>query len=101
VNIVVGRAEAKYPHVDTPRIHGSIYGGGYWGDYDATGKLFGITTYNGRIDRNIFGGGYGRTAVITGNTSVRVLGTTSVYGNVYGGGNMGAVKGNTNVVIGD
>lgn len=101
VNIVVGRAEAKYPHVDTPRIHGSIYGGGYWGDYDATGKLFGITTYNGRIDRDIFGGGYGSTAVITGNTSVRVLGTTSVHGNVYGGGNMGAVKGNTNVVIGD
>ena len=101
VEVVIGREDARTPHVKNPLIHRNVYCGGYMGAYNATKKTFKLTTYNGCIHGSIFGGGYGNTAVITGNTNVNILGTTYVGGNVYGGGNKGKVTGNTKVIIGD
>ncbi len=101
VQVTIGKSTARCPHVDNPVIFGNVYGGGFNGAYNATGKTFKVTTWNGLIKGNVFGGGFGTTAVITGNTNVNILGTTHVQGNVYGGGNMGKVTGNTKVVIGD
>ena len=36
---------------------------------------------------------------VVGNTEVRVLGRTKVFGNIYGGGNEGEVSGNTKVIV--
>lgn len=68
---------------------------------NTNGKIFSVTTYNGIVDKHLFGGGYGTTATITGDIRVSVLGASSIKGNVYGGGNMGRVVGNTHVVIDD
>ncbi len=101
VNVIIGREDTRTPHINNPLIHGNVYGGGFMGAYNATGRLFRVTTYNGRIVKSVYGGGFGTSATITGNTNVNILGTTYVGGNVYGGGNMGKVTGNTLVVIGD
>lgn len=101
VQVVIGHEDAKHPHSTLPRIHGNIYGGGHNAPYRSTGKDFSVTTWNGLVDKHVFGGGYGTSAVITGDTRVNILGTTHVGGNVYGGGNLGRVKGNTRVQIGD
>ncbi len=101
VRVIIGHEDAKYPHADTPLIHGDVYGGGFGGTYNSSEHPLKVTTHNGRIKRSVFGGGFGKTAVTTGNTEVKVLGTTHVESNVYGGGNMGKVTGNTKVVIGD
>ena len=45
---------------------------------------------------SVFGGGEESTV---GSTEVRLLGHTRVYGNVYGGGDMGEVLGDTKVII--
>ncbi len=36
---------------------------------------------------------------VNGNTTIKIVGISMVYGNVYGGGNMGEVRGNTKVII--
>lgn len=105
-------------------IENSVYGGG-----DAApvvGKTSVIVdgsgmdgdcqgTYSNSIPKGIFvkgyvfGGGYGETAVIkktgtndddSGNTHVELVDKVTVMLNVYGGGNGGAVEGDTEVVIG-
>jgi hypothetical protein len=43
--------------------------------------------------------GSGDPVANTGNTTVILQGGTKVLGNVYGGGNMGVVGGNTKVVV--
>lgn len=101
VNVIIGREDTRTPHINNPLIHGNVYGGGFMGAYNATGRLFRVTTYNGRIVKSVYGGGFGTSATIAGNTNVNILGATYVGGNVYGGGNMGKVTGNTLVVIGD
>ena len=101
VQVVIGRADARRPHLNNPLIHGEVYGGGFAAPYNSTGKTFSVTTWNGRIKKSVFGGGFGSSAFITGNTHVSVMGSTHVEGNVYGGGNMGMVTGDTRVVIGE
>ena len=101
VTVTIGNKAQKYPHVNNPVIHRNVYGGAFYAPYNAVGQIFNVTTWNGRIKGSIFGGGLGTTAIIRGNTSVNVFGTTHVESNVYGGGNMGKVTGNTKVVIGD
>ena len=102
VHVHIGRPDAMRPHVDNPIIHSNVYGGGSQGTFNSTGEgMVCVTTYNGRIKKSVYGGGLGSNATITGNTNVNILGTTYVGGNVYGGGNMGKVTGNTLVVIGD
>lgn len=48
---------------------------------------------------NVFGGG--EESAVKGNTNVLLKGNTHVRGNVYGGGNRGAVTGNTSVLLKD
>lgn len=38
---------------------------------------------------------------VIGDVEVKILGHSTILGNVYGGGNMGTVDGNTHVIIGD
>lgn len=54
-----------------------------------------------KISDDVYGGGLGETAVITGNTDVRIMNKTYIGNNVYGGGNGGNVEGDTKVVIGE
>ncbi len=65
---------------------------------DATLTLQGTTT----VGKSVFGGGDESTIGTNSNASntlVKVLDRTKVFGNVYGGGNMGKVFGDTKVVI--
>ncbi len=102
VHVHIGRPDAMRPHADNPIIHSNVYGGGSQGTFNSTGEgMVSVTTYNGRIKKSIYGGGLGSNATITGNTNVNIMGTTYVGGNVYGGGNMGKVVGDTRVVIGE
>lgn len=45
------------------------------------------------------GGNYGHVGGDSSN--IQILGASSIHGNVYGGGNMGRIVGNTHVIIGD
>ncbi len=103
----------------------NLYGGGNLAAYPGPNAKSDFTkeiTINARSFTtigNLFGGGYGSTAVVTGDTYVKinqVFGTTysiqnnqQVYttatalgtvGNVYGGGSEADVEGNTHVRIG-
>ena len=46
---------------------------------------------------NVFG--CGDESTVDGNTLVKVLDQTKVFGNIYGGGNMGEIGGDTKVII--
>ncbi len=87
-------------HQDNPLIHSRVYCGGYQGAYNSTSHIFQVTTYNGLIKGSVYGGGHGVNAITTGNTNVQILGFSRIEKNVYGGGNMGTVTGDTRVVIG-
>lgn len=101
VRVTIGHEDKKAVHSDNPLIHSNVYCGSYLGAHNCTGRTFRVKTWNGCIKRCVYGGGCGPTAVITGDTKVQIFGTTHIHGNVYGGGNMGKVKGNTRVQIGD
>ena len=101
VHVIIGSQAASQPHADIPLVHGNVYGGGFNGIVNAPDKTLKITTHNGRLEKSVFGGGFGLSALTTANPEVHILGTTHVEGNVYGGGNMGRVEGNTRVVVGD
>ena len=102
----------------------NLYGGGNLAAYPGPNANSNFTkeiTINARSFTtigNLFGGGYGSTAVVTGDTYVKinqVFGTTysiqnnqqyttattlGTVGNVYGGGSEADVEGNTHVLIG-
>jgi len=46
---------------------------------------------------HVFGGG--EESRVVNDTEVKILEQTKVYGNIYGGGNMGTVGGNTKVIV--
>ena len=69
---------------DTRYSFGSIYGGGYGTEAEAT-------IYETDVEK--FG------AWISDSTYINISGTTKVRGSVYGGGEMACVKGNTNVNV--
>ncbi|MCQ2297857.1 MAG: Ig-like domain-containing protein [Bacteroidales bacterium] len=92
-------------------IKKSVYGGGNAApvvgntnvliDGSALYKVININEY-------VFGGGLGETAAIKkvdasngGDTHVKLVDKVNVSLNVYGGGNGGAVEGNTEVIIGE
>lgn len=106
-----------------PLVVHNIYGGGYNASYTPTYNysaspevkilrgtvskkattVESVTTYSGG---NVFGGGYGIGAtvkanpvVIIGKTNSPIDSVATVEGNVYGGGDMAAVNGNTTVNI--
>ena len=78
-------------------------------DMTDLGAVEGNTTLtlqgNSMVRESIFGGGNESTVGIeggastTGNTLVKVLDYTKVFGNIYGGGNMGKVFGDTKVIV--
>lgn len=76
-------------------VEGNLYGGS-----NVTGKINASTTinYSGGTANNIYGGGLGESTHIASGTNVNVTGG-SLNGNVYGGGQLGTVSGNTNVSI--
>ena len=95
-----GNPATATAHQANPLIHSSVYCGGYQGAYNSTSHIFQVTTYNGLIKGSVYGGGHGVNAITTGNTNVQILGFSRIEKNVYGGGNMGKVTGDTRVVIG-
>ena len=101
VNVCIGDPATATAHRPNPLIHSNVYCGGYQGAYNSTSHIFQVTTYNGLIKGSVFGGGYGSSAVVTGNTNVNILGFSRIEKNIYGGGNMGRVTGDTRVVVGD
>ena len=79
------------------QVEGEVYGGGYAAPVVGNAN---VTMRQGVVKGNLFGGGLGTSATISQNTVVAVFGTSEVYGNVYGGGNQGEVKGSTDIQIG-
>lgn len=118
-----------YVNVYGGTIEGGIYGGGlgtkeYFDKVYETDKstkkfltvaqVFGnthVNIYGGNIQGNIYGGGYGIAtdkneyldiAKVIGSTNVTINPTDPSWtftGNIYGGGALGSVEGNTNVTI--
>ena len=101
--------------VDGGTINNNVYGGGNQAAYtvetnptkDSDGnyrKYPAVNINNGTITGNVFGGGLGTTATVTGNPQVTVGDDVSghviaIKKSVYGGGEMAAVDGSTNVAI--
>ena len=105
-------------NIDLPDSHpftNNIYGGGEMGKVD--GNIY-VNIKNGVINGNIFGAGLGEAghtetkaietkAMVTGNTYVNMINAkvnasaVAGTGNVYGGGQLGKVFGNTNVNMED
>lgn len=92
-------------------VNNTIYGGGNMAQ--VTGNTF-VNIHHGNITCNVFGGGKGLTSSeggtgtnygkVTGNTHVLYNNATEnniLTGNIYGGGALGDVKGNTEVKIQD
>ena len=52
---------------------------------------------NSTVFGNVFGGG--NESAVSGNTEIKILDKTKVLGNIYGGGNMGVVNGSTKVIV--
>ncbi len=88
----------------------NVYGGGNFAAYTSNNNYPVVNMKSGLIRYALYGGGYGSTAIVTGNPQVMMTGGTVgftetvagnevVHGNVFGGGNVAPVSGNTNVVI--
>ena len=84
--------------------------GGNFAAYTSNNNYPVVNMKSGLIRYALYGGGYGSTAIVTGNPQVMMTGGTVgftetvagnevVHGNVFGGGNVAPVSGNTNVVI--
>lgn len=92
-------------------VKGSVYGGGSAAPIKGnTNVLIDGSGMNNIININeyVFGGGWGETAIIKkvdssngGDTHVKLKDKVNVSLNVYGGGNGGAVEGDTEVIIGE
>ena len=75
---------------------GNIYGGS--NDSGTLSETF-VYCDSGATIGNVYGGGYGNSTNILGDTNVEIKGNTTVTGNVFGGGDSGAVGGSTSVKI--
>ncbi len=81
---------------------GYVYGGGNNAPYTRTGEAFPkVNILAGNVSHDVFGAGKGTDAAVTGNPVVTLTGSSEVGGNVYGGGDQGAVTGETKVEIKD
>ena len=82
-----------------------VYGGGNLADYTYSGTSPVVNIKNGEVTYDVFGGGLGSTATVTANPVVTVGDPTNnnhvalVHRNVYGGGSLAEVVGNTTVNI--
>ena len=108
-NATAGREAKTYGNA-VVTLYGDVVAGGLYGGGDVNARLFGNTTLNlyggivGAETRHadVFGGGLGAATNVNGNVTVNVgspdyTGTTSttIYGNVYGGGALGSVNTST------
>ncbi len=84
---------------------GYVYGGGNNAQYSRAGQTDQyypkVNIKAGKVSHDVFGAGKGSPAVVTGNPVVTLSGSSEVGGNVYGGGDQGAVTGETKVEIKD
>ena len=83
----------------TPVINGTIFGAGNGvSGYDEMAKLIGNSNINiyANLDSEVYGGG--NIAKVEGNTIVTIIDGTHTEG-IYGGGNVGEIQGNTIVNI--
>ncbi len=86
------------------RVKGSVYGGsenGFVSTHTDVKIKNGFIGTEGTAYGNVFGGGKGletfaEAGKVIENTSVAIIGATT-YGSVYGGGELGNVKGNTKI----
>ena len=85
-------------------VRNDVFGGGYGSGATVTAnpkvtsgtKVEGVP-YHCTIVGNVFGGG--SMAEVNGDTEVLIINKTIVRGNIYGGGNEATVDGNTKVVV--
>ena len=83
----------------TPKINGIIFGAGNGvSGYDEMAKLIGTSNINISADlqTEVYGGG--NIAKVEGNTNVNILNGTHTSA-IYGGGNVGEIQGNSTVNI--
>src|SRR5574344_153638 len=66
---------------------GTIFGGGNAGTVGGSTELY---ISNSNITDSIYAGGNGTTAVVNGNTTLNIDGTTNVTNSIFGGGNAAA-----------
>ena len=83
----------------TPVINGTIFGAGNGvSGYDEMAKLIGNSNINiyANLDSEVYGGG--NIAKVEGDTIVNIINGTHTSG-IYGGGNVGEIQGNTTVNV--
>ena len=77
-------------------INENVYGGG---DAGPSNNNINLTINNSNIKKDVFGAGKGATSTVTGSASVTIGSNTVIGNNVYGGGDNGPVRTNTNIII--
>lgn len=93
--------------IKSSEITNNVYGGGEEGQVLTNSNTSTVVTMDDSFAGNVFGGGKGQSATVAGTTSIEISASTihkqtDTQGNVYGGGDQGAVKGNTIInIIGD
>lgn len=83
---------------------GDVYGGGEDGSVTDNSNNATNIEINSSSINTVYGGGKGETANVSGTTNINVTSTTNnvksqILDTIYGGGNAGAVKGDTNVSL--
>lgn len=118
VNVLEGGGSSTFTHC--PLDLEKVYGGGNETRYTPLTDIVGIdlpvpevNIIKGTVKKDVFGGGLGATATVTANPVVTIGDITSGHetyvasvgaastrnGNVYGGGELAQVNGNTKIVI--
>ena len=77
-------------------INENVYGGG---DAGPSNNNINLTINNSNVKKDVFGAGKGATSTVTGSASVTIGSNTVIGNNVYGGGDNGPVRTNTNIKI--
>ena len=93
-------ASTKVEVKGTTTVGHDVYGGGNAAPVGASTDVL-IDGTDVKIKGSVFGGGLGEPATVGTNTKVQLKDKVNVTNNVYGGGNGGAVEGNTEVIIGE
>lgn len=118
VNVLEGGGLSTFTHC--PLDLDTVYGGGKKTEYNPITAIVGasrltpeVNILKGTVKKGVYGGGLGATATVTANPVVTIGDITSGHetyvatvgaastrnGNVYGGGELAQVNGNTKIVI--
>ena len=91
VNNVFGGNNAGGNTVDTNVVitheANNVYGGG---NEAITSGNTQVRISNAKINNSVYGGGNGSAAVVVGNSTTKIEGTSTILGDVFGGGNAAA-----------